>query len=98
MATPHASPAPTRIARFGVFEANLGTGELRKNGARISLQERPFHLLVLLLERPGDVIGREKITKKYSRTTRCSLISLMSGHRYVLKLTGTGDSRTPNGP
>jgi DNA-binding winged helix-turn-helix (wHTH) protein len=64
MATPHASPAPTRIARFGVFEANLGTGELRKNGARISLQEQPFHLLVLLLERPGDVIGREEITKK----------------------------------
>ena len=64
MATPHASPAPTRIARFGVFEANLGAGELRKNGARISLQEQPFHLLVLLLERPGDVIGREEITKK----------------------------------
>ena len=63
MATSHAGRT-ARIARFGVFEVNLAAGELRKNGARISLQEQPFHLLVLLLGRPGDVIGREEITKK----------------------------------
>jgi len=60
---PHTSPA-ARIARFGVFEVNLVAGELRKNGARIGLQEQPFQLLALLLERPGDVISREEITKK----------------------------------
>ena len=60
---PHASPA-ARIARFGVFEANLGAGELRKSGARINLQEQPFQLLVLLLERAPDVISREEIIKK----------------------------------
>ena len=63
MAMPHTSPA-ARIARFGVFEVNLVAGELRKNGARIGLQEQPFQLLALLLERPGDVISREEITKK----------------------------------
>ena len=63
MAMQQASPA-ARIARFGVFEVNLAAGELRKNGARIGLQEQPFQLLALLLERPGDVISREEITKK----------------------------------
>lgn len=61
---PHASPAAPRIARFGVFEVNLGAGELRKSGTRISLQEQPFQLLVLLLERAPDVISREEIIKK----------------------------------
>jgi len=63
MATSHAGRT-ARIARFGVFEVNLAAGELRKNGARIGLQEQPFQLLVLLLERAPDVISREEITKK----------------------------------
>src|SRR2546429_1624458 len=63
MATSHAGRT-ARIARFGVFEVNPGAGELRKNGARINLQEQPFQLLVLLLERSGEVISREEITKK----------------------------------
>ena len=63
MATSHAGRT-ARIARFGVFEVNLAAGELRKNGARINLQEQPFQLLVLLLERAPDVISREEITKK----------------------------------
>jgi DNA-binding winged helix-turn-helix (wHTH) protein len=63
MATSHAGRT-ARIARFGVFEVNLAAGELRKNGARIGLQEQPFQLLILLLERAPDVISREEITKK----------------------------------
>src|SRR2546430_1367633 len=63
MATSHAGRT-ARIARFGVFEVNLAAGELRKNGARIGLQEQPFQLLVLLLERAPDLISREEITKK----------------------------------
>jgi cholera toxin transcriptional activator len=63
MATSHAGRT-ARIARFGVFELNLAAGELRKNGSRIGLQEQPLQLLILLLERPGDVISREEITKK----------------------------------
>jgi DNA-binding winged helix-turn-helix (wHTH) protein len=50
--------------RFGVFEADLVAGELRKNGGRIRLQEQPFQLLALLLERPGGVVTREELRQK----------------------------------
>ncbi len=48
-----------RIVRFGVFEADLACGELRKNGSRIRLQEQPFQVLAMLLERPGEMVSRE---------------------------------------
>ena len=40
---------------FGVFEVDLRAGELRRNGAKVRLQEQPFQILVMLLERPGEV-------------------------------------------
>ncbi len=49
------------IFRFGVFEADLATGELRKRGIKIKLQEQPFRILSLLLERPGQVVARQAI-------------------------------------
>jgi len=54
----------TRIARFGVFEAYLDARELRKQGRRIRLQDQPFAVLAILLERPGVVIPREDIRQK----------------------------------
>ncbi len=53
-----------RIVRFGVFELDLVAGELRKSGLRIRLQEQPFQVLALLLERPGDVVTREELRQK----------------------------------
>jgi cholera toxin transcriptional activator len=53
-----------RIARFGVFELDLAAGELRKNGAKLRLQEQPFQVLALLLERAGDVVTREELRLK----------------------------------
>src|SRR5215469_3653231 len=47
--------------RFGTFEADLRAGELRKQGKRIKLQERPFRVLTVLLQRPGEVVTREKL-------------------------------------
>jgi TolB-like protein/DNA-binding winged helix-turn-helix (wHTH) protein/Tfp pilus assembly protein PilF len=47
--------------RFGVFEADIRNGELRKQGKRLRLQEQPFELLVMLLERPGEVVTREEV-------------------------------------
>jgi TolB-like protein/DNA-binding winged helix-turn-helix (wHTH) protein/Flp pilus assembly protein TadD len=47
--------------RFGVFEANLRTRELRKKGQKIKLQEQPFQVLALLLERPGEMVTREEL-------------------------------------
>jgi serine/threonine protein kinase/tetratricopeptide (TPR) repeat protein len=54
----------TRIARFGVFELDLRAGELRKHGLRVRLQDQPFQILAMLLERPGDVITREEIQRR----------------------------------
>jgi cholera toxin transcriptional activator len=53
-----------RLARFGVFELDLAAGELRKNGAKLRLQEQPFQVLALLLERAGDVVTREELRQK----------------------------------
>ena len=50
-----------RAVRFGVFEADLESGELRKQGRRLSLQEQPFRVLTLLLNRPGQVVTRDEI-------------------------------------
>jgi DNA-binding winged helix-turn-helix (wHTH) protein len=53
-----------RIARFGVFELDLSTGELRKSGVRLRLQGQPIQVLTLLLERAGDVVTREELRQK----------------------------------
>ena len=50
--------------RFGAFELDLRTGELRKDGLRIRLQEQPFQVLGMLLEHPGEVVTREELQKK----------------------------------
>ena len=55
------SKAIPRIVRFGVFEADLLPGELRKNGVKVKLQEQPFQVLALLLEQPGEVVSREDL-------------------------------------
>jgi len=52
--------APVRL-RFGVFEADLRTGELRKRGVRIRLQEQPFQVLAVLLARPGELVTRDEL-------------------------------------
>ena len=54
----------SRVFRFGAFEANAATGELRKSGARIRLQEQPFQVLVMLLERPGELVSREELRQR----------------------------------
>jgi cholera toxin transcriptional activator len=53
-----------KIARFGLFELSLDASELRKNGAKVRLQEQPFQVLALLLERAGDVVTREDLRQK----------------------------------
>jgi len=53
-------PPPPALIRFGVFEADLRAGELRRNGVRVRLQDLPFRALTLLLSRPGEVITREE--------------------------------------
>lgn len=56
------SPAAVaRILHFGVFEVDLKACELRKHGLRLKLPEQPFQVLVVLLEKPGEIITREEL-------------------------------------
>ena len=52
------------LIRFGIFEADLRAGELRRSGSKIKLQDQPFQLLALLLEKPGEVVTREELRGK----------------------------------
>lgn len=52
------------LIRFGPFEVDTRSGELRRQGSRIDLQEQPFQALVLLLERPGEVVTRDELSRK----------------------------------
>jgi len=55
---------PHLILCFGSFEVDTAAGELRRQGLKIRLQDQPFRLLVLLLERAGDVVTREEVREK----------------------------------
>ncbi len=60
-------PAPadkSRVVRFGGFEVDLQEAELRKSGIRIRLQEQPFRILTMLLDRPGQAVTREEIERE----------------------------------
>src|SRR6478672_9348383 len=53
-----------RLLRFGNFEVDLRTGELRKDGVKLKFSGQPFQVLAILLERPGDVVTREELQKR----------------------------------
>ena len=57
------APSPARLYRFGSFEADPATGELRRQGIRIKLNAQPFQVLTLLLDRPNDLLTREEIAR-----------------------------------
>src|SRR3954471_25098115 len=59
---PEAS-TPDRV-RFAVFEVDLRAGELRKHGVRLRLQEQPFQVLSMLLQRPGETVSREELRNR----------------------------------
>lgn len=61
------STEPGRIIRFGVFEIDLSSGELRKSGLKVKLQDQPFQILAMLLERPGEVVTREELQQRLWR-------------------------------
>jgi DNA-binding winged helix-turn-helix (wHTH) protein/tetratricopeptide (TPR) repeat protein len=53
-----------RIVRFGNFEIDVRAGELRRNGVKLKLQEQPFQILCMLVERPGEVVTREELRNR----------------------------------
>jgi TolB-like protein/DNA-binding winged helix-turn-helix (wHTH) protein len=62
--TPMATDLSSGRVHFGVFEADLRSGELRKQGIKIKLHDQPFQVLTMLLERPGEVITREQLHQR----------------------------------
>lgn len=52
------------VVRFDTYEVDLRAGELYKAGHRIKLQDQPFQILAMLLERAGQVVGREELQKR----------------------------------
>ncbi len=50
--------------RFGVFDADFKTGELRKSGRKVRLQDQPFRVLAALLEKPGELVSREELQEQ----------------------------------
>src|ERR1700685_683030 len=52
------------VIRFGTFEASLQSGEVRKAGLRIRVQQQPMKLLEILLEHPGEVVTREELRSR----------------------------------
>jgi DNA-binding winged helix-turn-helix (wHTH) protein len=53
-----------RVLRFALFEVDLDSGELRKNGVKQKIQEQPFRILCLLLHRRGEIVTREELQQK----------------------------------
>jgi len=58
------TPRSTSIVRFGTYEVSLQSGEVRKAGLRIRVQQQPMKLLGILLERPGEVVSREELRSR----------------------------------
>src|SRR5438067_8209743 len=54
----------TSVVRFGTYEIALHSGELRKAGVRIRVQQQPLRLLEILLERPGEIVTREQLRSR----------------------------------
>jgi cholera toxin transcriptional activator len=55
---------PARRYRFGVFEVDSAAGELRRKGLRVKLHAQPFQVLLMMLERPGEMLTREEICRE----------------------------------
>ena len=59
-----ASNVRAHSTRFGAFEVDMRAGEVYKHGIRLKLQDQPFQILAVLLERPGEVVTREELCQK----------------------------------
>jgi DNA-binding winged helix-turn-helix (wHTH) protein len=57
------TPAPAHVLRFGVFELDIDSGELRRHGLKIRLPDQSFQILKGLLSRPGEVVTREELRR-----------------------------------
>src|SRR5438105_14594135 len=64
-------PQRKSVVRFGLYEADLDSGEMRKAGLKIQVQQQPLKVLEALLEHPGEVVTREELRSRISRSENC---------------------------
>src|ERR1700685_720064 len=57
-------PRPPSVMRFGTYEVSRQSGEVRKAGLRVRVQQQPMKLLEILLEHPGEVVTREELRSR----------------------------------
>jgi cholera toxin transcriptional activator len=55
---------PSRAVRFGAFQVNSAARELRKNGVLVHLRPQLFHILSMLLDKPGEIVTREEMRRR----------------------------------
>src|SRR4051812_37548672 len=60
---PMADPTPTRVLRFGVFELDTHSGELRRHGLKVRCPDQSLQILKELLSRPGEVVTRDELRR-----------------------------------
>jgi hypothetical protein len=89
----------TQRLRFGFFEADIRTGELTKQGKRLSLQQQPFQLLAMLLEKPGELVTRRSCAadcgrrRPWTSITASTKRSARFGTRWAILPTIPASSR-----
>src|ERR1700722_12868230 len=92
------------VYRFGSFELETESGELRKQGTRIKFQDQPLQILVLLLEHAGEVVTREQIQNKlwppgtYVGYDNASMARCESCGRRSVTIRGIRGSSKPSRP
>ena len=84
------------LLRFGVFELDLRTGELRKSGKRVRLAPQPFQLLVLLASRPGELVTREEIQRELWGNG--TVVDYDQGLRFVIRKARAALGDNSNSP
>ena len=55
---------PQKHLLFGTYDLDCRAGELRKQGVKLKLQEQPLDVLLILLEKPGEIVSREELQQK----------------------------------
>jgi DNA-binding winged helix-turn-helix (wHTH) protein len=83
-------------ARFGSFEADLQTGELFQNGKNLSLQEKPFEILALLIQAPDHLVTREEISCKVWPDVHVQAQSDHCLNTAICRLRSALEKATPN--
>jgi DNA-binding winged helix-turn-helix (wHTH) protein len=83
-------PESSQVFRFGVFEADLQTRELRKNCIKLKVHDQPIQILGALLERPGKVVTREELRQRLWPT---ETFVDFDQHQYLGKQAARGAGR-----